>query len=129
MNSKDKPRKAPSEEEHDLQCACVEWFQWQYPRLTKNLFAVPNGGGRTKSQAGKLKAEGVLAGVSDLILLVRRGGYGGLLIEMKTPKGKQSESQKEWQVHIEQFGYKYIVCRSFEDFQIQVNDYLKQEQI
>lgn len=129
MNSKDKPRKAPSEEEHDIQCACVEWFRWQYPRLTKNLFAVPNGGGRSKSQAGKLKAEGVLAGVSDLILLVRRGGYGGLLIEMKTAKGKQSESQKEWQAHIEQYGYKYVVCHSLEEFQKVVNDYLKQEQI
>ena len=95
MNSKDKPRKAPSEEEHDLQCACVEWFRWQYPHLRLNLFAVPNGGARSKRTAGKLKAEGVVAGVSDLILLVRRGGYGGLLIEMKREKGRQSESQKD----------------------------------
>ena len=31
------------------------------------LFAVPNGGGRSRIEAGIMKAEGVTAGVSDLI--------------------------------------------------------------
>ena len=41
------------------------------------------------------KAEGLVAGVSDLILLVSRGGFGALCIELKTPKGRQSAAQKD----------------------------------
>lgn len=41
--------------EHDLQVACVEWFRYQYPRLTMRLFAVPNGGYRDRKTACKLK--------------------------------------------------------------------------
>lgn len=119
-----KQRRPPSDVEHQIQVACVQWFRYQYSKLSLNLFAVPNGGQRGKAQAGKLKAEGVLAGVSDLILLVASNGYYGLLIEMKTDKGKQSESQKHWQQHIEQYGYKYVVCRSLDDFQKEINDYL-----
>ena len=46
--------------EHDLQVVCVEWFRYQYPRLTMRLFAVPNGGYRDRKTASKLKDEGVV---------------------------------------------------------------------
>ena len=117
-------RRPSSEEEHHLQCNCVKWFRLQYPRMKHNLFAVPNGGGRGKADAGKLKAEGVLSGVSDLILLKRNTEYGGLMIEMKTKKGVQAGSQKDWQEKISKDGYKYVVCRSLEDFMREVNEYL-----
>ena len=117
-------RRPSSEEEHHLQCNCVKWFRLQYPRMKHNLFAVPNGGDRNKVVAGKLKAEGVLPGVSDLILLKRSSDYGGLLIEMKTRKGVQADSQKEWQEKISKDGYKYVVCRSLDDFMREVNEYL-----
>lgn len=117
-------RRPSSEEEHHLQCNCVKWFRLQYPRMKHNLFAVPNGGLRKASEAAKFKAEGVLAGVSDLILLRRNSEYGGLLIEMKTRKGVQADSQKEWQKKITEDGYKYVVCRSLDDFMREVNEYL-----
>ena len=59
-----------NQEEHNIQCACVRWFNYQWPEYRGLLFAVPNGGARSKATAGKLKAEGVVAGVADLILLV-----------------------------------------------------------
>ena len=37
-------RKPPSNEEHQIQCACVRWFAYQHPQLNGRLFAVPNGG-------------------------------------------------------------------------------------
>ena len=76
------------------------------------------------STAKKLKAEGVVAGVSDLILMVPRHGVHGLCIEMKTPKGKQSPNQKTWQKLVEDEGYMYMVVRSFERFEQLMNDYL-----
>ena len=121
------PRRHPHDEEHRLQCACVRWFRYQYPELTSLLFAVPNGGRRDATTAAKLKAEGVVAGVSDLILLVKRGGYGGLLIEMKTDKGRQSPEQKAWQKEVERQGYLYKVCRNLDDFIAIIREYLSQD--
>ena len=73
-----------------------------------------------------LKAEGVLAGVADLFLMFPVKQFHGLFIEMKTDKGRQSESQQEFQTLAESNGYKYVVCRSFEDFKNEILTYLKQ---
>ena len=43
-----------SQEEHRLQCACVRWFGYQHPELRGLLFAVPNGGARSKALERKL---------------------------------------------------------------------------
>lgn len=119
-----KHRKPPSDQEHNMQVSCINWFRYKYPKMHHNLFAVPNGGGRTPSQGKRLKDEGVLKGVADLILLKSNRFYGALLIEMKTPKGRQEPEQREWQKAITADGYKYVICRSFDDFQREVTDYL-----
>ena len=114
--------------EHELQVACVEWFRYQYPRLSKRLFAVPNGGYRDRRTAAKLKDEGVISGVSDLILLKPNKHFHALLIEMKVTEkySRQSSEQKEWQKELTSLNeYKYVVCRSIDDFMREVNDYLK----
>ena len=123
-------RSKPREEEHKLQCACVKWFNLQYPEYRGLLFAVPNGGVRSKATAGKLKAEGVVAGVADLILLVPQCAtpfnlYHGLCIELKTKTGRQSPEQKAWQKKVEDKGYKYIIVRSFDEFKDEVERYLR----
>jgi len=121
-----KTRRRPSDEEHRLQCACVKWFRMQYPQLSHALFAVPNGSRRDAVTGARLKAEGVLAGVSDLILLKSNKYYGALLVEMKTPRGVQSASQKEWQRRVEADGeYLYCVVRTFGQFVDLVRSYLK----
>lgn len=110
-------------DEHSIQVACVEWFIFISNAL-QALFAVPNGGRRDAVTGAKLKAEGVIAGVADLILLVPCKGYGALLVEMKTGKGKQSQAQKQWQKDITGKGeYQYVVCHSF-DFRKAVKEYL-----
>ena len=119
-------RRKAGHRESDLQRSCVAWFRSQYPEHAPLLFAVPNGGGRSKAEAGRMKAEGVVAGVSDLILLEARGGWGSLCLEMKTEEkgSRQSVRQREWQEAAEVFGNKYVVCRSLEDFMGAVNGYL-----
>lgn len=118
-------RHRPSDEEHRLQTACVRWFRLQYPRLRHRLFAVPNGGRRDAVTGARLKEEGVLAGVADLILLMPSRSYGALLIEMKTPRGRQSPAQREWAEAVTADGrYLYIVCRSLEEFCQAVREYL-----
>lgn len=110
--------------EHAVQCACVRWFAYQYAEYDGLLFAVPNGGFRNITTAAKLKAEGVKAGVSDLILAVQSEGYGALFIEMKTSKGKQTEYQKAFERAVTAQGYKYAICRSLTDFQEVVDKYI-----
>lgn len=119
-------RKRPSDEEHRIQCSCVRWFNLKHRKLKGRLFAVPNGGKRDALTGAKQKAEGVVAGVADLILLVPNRFYGALLVEMKTLTGRQSESQKDWEQIITSEGdYKYVVCHSLDDFIREVDDYLK----
>lgn len=111
-------------EESKLQIECVRWFRYNHSKHYHLLFAVPNGGKRSLLTAKILKAEGVLSGVSDLILLKPSKEHHGLCIEMKIKPNKQSVYQKDWQVNVEKEGYKYIVCYSIDDFITQINEYI-----
>lgn len=125
QSRKGRVRKRPSEVEHRIQQACVRWFNLQYPQLRGRLFAVPNGGRRDVVTGAKLKAEGVVAGVADLILLVTNKAHGALLIEMKKPGGIQSAAQRQWQEIVTRGGeYKYVICRSIYDFMREIHEYL-----
>jgi len=126
QQEKDERRARPRHQESTLQRTCVTWFRTQYPAHALMLFAVPNGGGRSRIEAAIMKGEGVTAGVADLILLEARGGWGSLCIEMKTrDKGsKQRPSQKAWQEAAERSGNRYVVIRSFEAFQAVCREYM-----
>ena len=110
--------------ESRLQIACVKWFRLQYPRQANLLNSVPNGGARNVVTGAIIKAEGAVRGVADLELNIAKGGWHGLKIEMKTPKGRQSPFQKQWQKDIEAQGYKYIIVRSIEEFIQEIYLYL-----
>lgn len=110
--------------ESKIQHSCIEWFRHKYPLLSMLLFAVPNGGKRDAKTGAQIKYEGSVRGVADLILLIPKKGYASLCIEMKTPKGEQSEEQIKWQREAEKYRNRYVVCRSLEEFIKEVNDYL-----
>ena len=88
------------------------------------MYAIPNGGKRNAVTGAILKSEGVLAGVADLFVARACGVWHGLYIEMKTERGRQSESQKAFECAVVREGYRYAVCRSFEDFEGVVRGYL-----
>lgn len=117
--------------ESQLQSECVRWFRYQYPEYRLLLFSIPNGGKRNISTAKRLKAEGVVSGVADLFLAVPcqndEGEYNwlGYFIEMKYAKGKQTESQIEFQKEVEHQAYKYSTCNSFDDFKELIENYLE----
>lgn len=122
-----KQRKKPNEEEHRIQSTCVRWFRLQYRTQSKLLFAIPNGGRRDIVTAAKMKEEGVVAGVADLFLAIPCNGYHGLWIEMKTSKGRQQTTQKEFEKSVLEQGYQYKVCRSLNEFMNIIKEYLKYE--
>lgn len=94
----------------------MKWFRLQYADLALLLFAVPNGGARNRIEAGIMKGEGVTAGVADMLFLLPNKYHHALCIEVKTPKGKQQDSQKRFQRKVEAFGYRYEIVRSLEEF-------------
>lgn len=109
-------------QEHRLQVSCVNWFRLQYPDHV--LFAVPNGGARDRKTGAMLKREGVMAGVSDLILLHSSSGYHGLLIELKVGDGRQSQVQKIFEKRAKKNGYLYAIVRSFDEFRQLIEWYI-----
>jgi hypothetical protein len=109
--------------ESKLQISCVTWFRFAHPTLT--IFAIPNGGQRNVITASILKAEGCLSGVSDLFLLKGNSEYNGLFIEMKFGKNGLSANQISFFAAAESEKYKCVVCKSFDEFQQIITDYLK----
>lgn len=76
------------------------------------IAAVPNGGARRKTEAARLKLEGVLPGYPDLLVDEARGGWYGLRIEMKRAdgKGRTSKAQTEILERLGRAGYLPVVC-------------------
>jgi hypothetical protein len=98
--------------EHAAQSALfstIRMHEGQYPELAL-LFAIPNGGHRDKRTAAKLKAEGVKAGVPDMMLPVARGDFHGLFIEMKVGKNTPSVNQRWWMEQLKAQAYHTTVC-------------------
>ena len=92
-------------------------------------FAVPNGLYlNTKSKASgikymnRMKREGLLPGVSDLVLVLPDKI---VFIEVKTKRGKQSDNQISFENRVSGLGYEYVIWRSVDD----ANNYLKENNI
>jgi hypothetical protein len=69
-----------------------------------------------------MKLEGVMAGVSDLVVLAQERV---IFIEMKVGKETQTDTQKDFQKLVEGLGFEYYVCRSIEDFMELLTEKLK----
>jgi hypothetical protein len=105
----------PVPTEHEEQRDFVRWFRRKYGPV--RIFAIPNGGYRSMSTAGKLKAEGVSAGVPDMFVPAWR-----LWVEMKRQKGgRVSPEQADWIEYLESLGYTCLVCPGSENAQAQVD--------
>lgn len=97
---------SPTWTEHDHQVDIIVWRDVQVlinpTSALRLLHATPNGGLRAKRTAGRLKAEGMSAGVPDLNLSTARRGFCGCWCELKTPErmphglGAISAEQRRW---------------------------------
>jgi hypothetical protein len=104
--------------EHQIAVAFMHW--WTYYARSKKidetlLFHIPNGGLRNRATAGKLKAEGVRAGVSDYLLAMPRGTYHGLFLELKKggpgiEKGRATKEQLDFGEKVKAQGFAFTVA-------------------
>lgn len=110
--------------EENLQMQCVQWMMWQHPALAMLLHHSPNGGKRNAREGARFKAMGTRAGFPDLAFYVPNSHHHALFIELKTDKGRQTDTQKQWQERLTSQGYQYSVCRNFDQFVNIITDYL-----
>ena len=110
--------------EDQLQQSIVTYYNNNYCLKNHNprgiIFSVPNGGSRNLLEAKKMKLTGLLSGVSDLIVILPNSKT--LFLELKTDKGTQSESQKEFEKRITDLGFEYHICRSLPQFITIINN-------
>ena len=106
-------------------------FEWaalsagKWPELAL-MYHIPNGGSRSKAEAGRFKAEGVKSGVPDICLPAARGGYHGLYIELKRVKGgRVSPAQQGWIAALRDQGYCACVCKGWDDAAHIIKAYLE----
>lgn len=117
--------------EHQEQVAVVDYLSIMYPDVL--FWSTPNGArlasGRDKRlssiRINALKAEGLLPGVSDLIIFEPRGGYSAMFLEMKKRNGGAvSENQKWFLAEVEKRGGYGVVAHGFDAAKIFIDDYL-----
>ena len=128
---------AKADTEHAHQAALFCWVAANLDKhhALKLFHAIPNGGLRTKAQAGKLKAEGVRPGVPDTFLPFASRGFHGLYIELKKPsmrptrggKGGVSDEQSKFMQYVWENGYCVIVCYSWDEAAKYLCGYLEVE--
>jgi len=106
------PAQAWPQSEHLLQKHLIDRANLHgttHPAL-RRLHAIPNGGGRSKSEAGRLRAEGVRRGVSDLCLPAPNAYSHGLYLELKKRAGTPSPDQWDWLTYFHRAGYTALLC-------------------
>jgi hypothetical protein len=74
------------------------------------VFAVPNGGLRSKPEAARMKWTGTLAGVHDLCVLVPGGRV--YFLEVKTAAGRMEPAQIDFARRLLTLGCRWAVVRS-----------------
>lgn len=97
------------------------------------LFAVHNQGHGDKIRGGIAKAEGVKAGIPDVMFPFPQYPFAGLFIELKTPdkrpvrggKGGVSDEQLETIKRLIEVGYRCHVAYGWYDAVSMILDYLK----
>lgn len=99
--------------EDQLQSQCFQWHWNTRPELRGTLFHI-NQKARNAIEGNRMKAMGVIPGVSDFCNLIPGGCRW---IEMKTPDGRQSPDQVKFQRLVESLGMTYVICRSLDHFQ------------
>lgn len=110
------------------QATLFEWAALQagaIPELDL-MFATLNGaalagGGR---QWAILRRAGAKKGIPDIVLPVARGGYHGLLIELKFGSNKPTKEQAVWLDRLHDEGYMAVACWGWEDARDCVIEYL-----
>src|SRR5690554_1777462 len=110
-----------SQPELALQQRAYTWFHNTYPEHRGKLWKIENERRRNRYEQSIAKSTGLVAGVADLNMI-----YNGQFhaIELKTPTGSQSATQRNWQQTVEAEGGQYHIVRSLDEFKALIREVL-----
>lgn len=95
-----------------MQADVFQYFWNNHPITRRRLFHVPNGGSRNKVEAVRLRAQGVVKGITDLLGLGQNGFFA---LELKIKGGVVSDDQKLIHQLWASLGYQVYVAWSYEE--------------
>lgn len=120
-----RPKRASPEE--DLQRSVFEWIflhEHKYPVLEFTMH-VPNGGRRSKGEAGRFKAMGVRKGISDVVNPFPQPGGAGFACELKASKdGRATPEQLKYLKFAKSNGWVTGICFTLDQFIVLIEQYL-----
>jgi hypothetical protein len=112
------------------QRALMEWLELQHPTVFAFTHHSPNGGARSKAEAGIFRALGVKPGFPDVACYMPRGPFVGLAVEMKqkgaTPSSIRAE-QHIWLARLRLAGWRAEAAPGFEHARRIFEEYLRGE--
>jgi len=100
--------------EHSLQALVVRHLSYGV-RDGINYFAIPNAAKRGPKLASWLKAEGLQAGVADLVFMLPRGKVAWLELKTESKKSKQNDAQLNFERICKKLGHPYAVARNIDE--------------
>ena len=127
------PRRIKNRPEEALQRAVAEFLDRALPTEGVVWFHCPNGGARSKAEAGALKAMGVKAGIPDICVISRvnkrdramslLGQPFVLWIELKAKGRTPSVAQRHWRMRLIDAGCKWTLAHSVDEVEVILRGY------
>lgn len=100
--------------EHALQVRVLEIINIGKAHPDIFAFAIPNAARRSFQMAMKMKAEGLMAGVADICIMLPEAKSAWL--ELKKRKGgRQSEHQKGFEARCQRLNHPYALARTLDE--------------
>lgn len=108
--TKEKYISAVYQNEDQFQAATFRYINANYPQWRKLVFHVPNESATSDKMRMALKSKGVVPGIPDIVCVCPLFG-----LELKMPKGTQSDAQKLIQRLWTENGITYALCGSADE--------------
>jgi hypothetical protein len=121
----------PAPTEHDEQCALFAWRDANlaaHPEL-QMLISYPIGGYRPIKTAVRMKQEGAQRSIPDVALLVARGRWHSLWLELKRANRSNHAtlSQREWIDRLRAYGHQALIVYGAQEAINAIMAYLAQD--
>ncbi len=111
--------------EYQLQNSIVKYIDLKYKDV---LYTCTMGGvylGKSSYGQKRLLKTNYKKGVPDLLIFEPNKDYKGLMIEIKTLKGRATKYQKEWISSLKERGYYSIIGYGFDEIKNIIDEYLR----
>ena len=84
-------------------------------------------GAQRGQKMSRMKKQGLVPGASDLKLSLPRGGYHGMVLEVKTTKGSMTKAQVEYLEDYRAEGWRAECGKGFEQCWEIIEDYMSKD--